>query len=48
MDTWKIGYEIDHAYAMADRYLVQSELWHYWMDSAKELEEKARKQFDKI
>lgn len=39
-----MGYEIDEAYKQADRYLVGSDSWHYWMDKAKELEEKAKKE----
>lgn len=32
------GYDIDRAYAMADRYAVGSDNWHHWMDEAKRLE----------
>lgn len=32
------GYDIDRAYAEADRHLTGSDAWHYWMDEAKRLE----------
>ena len=32
------GYDIDRAYAEADRHLAGSDAWHYWMDEAKRLE----------
>ena len=32
------GYDIDRAYAEADRHLTGSDAWHYWMDEASRLE----------
>ena len=32
------GYDIDRAYAEADRHAAGSDAWHYWMDEAKRLE----------
>lgn len=37
-----IGYKIDNAYCNADMYLNQSDMWQYWMDEAKRLEEKVK------
>lgn len=38
MGEWQLGYEIDNAYANADRYLMGSDRWHFWMDHARALE----------
>ena len=32
------GYDIDRAYAEADRHLAGSDAWHYWMDEAARLD----------
>ena len=37
------GYDIDRAYAEADRHVAGSDAWHYWMDEAKRLEKLHRK-----
>jgi len=37
------GYDIDRAYAEADRHAAGSNAWHYWMDEAKRLEKLHRK-----
>lgn len=37
------GYDIDRAYAEADRHAAGSDAWHYWMDEAKRLEKLHRK-----
>ena len=36
------GYAIDAAYKNADMFATGSDQWHYWMNKAKEAEEKAR------
>lgn len=33
----QLGYQIDRAYEMADRYAQGSDKWHKWMDEAKRL-----------
>lgn len=38
LDETTIGYKIDAAYRNADMYLQGSDMWHYWMDEAKRLE----------
>ncbi len=37
-ETFEQGYDIDHAYTMADRYAIGSDNWHRWMDEACRLE----------
>ena len=43
MPTFEQGYDIDRAYAEADRHLTGSDAWHYWMDEASRLEKLHRR-----
>lgn len=37
-EPFEQGYDIDRAYAEADRHAAGSDAWHYWMDEASRLE----------